>query len=96
MTYDTVVETAEIEDLIAAVGERHGFRIRDYSLVWDGDRFDMRRAIHTLDIVANNGRHARAELSHAALSDSDPWKHLRRVDAAFQTLARRRARERGI
>jgi len=87
VTYDTA-ETAEIEDLIAAVGERHGFRIRDHSLVWDGDRFDFSRAIHTLDIVTNDRRRARAELNRAALSDGDPWKHLRRVDAAFQALAR--------
>ena len=38
MTYDAA-ETIEIEDLVATVGERHGFRMRDYSLVWDGGQF---------------------------------------------------------
>ena len=94
MTYDTA-ETAEIEDLIAAVGERHKFRIWDYSLVWDGGQFNPECPMHMLDIVISDGRHAMAEISHAALSDGDPWKYLRRVNAAFETL-RRRASGRGI
>ena len=88
MTHDTA-ETAEIEDLVAAVGERHGFRMREYALVWDGGQFIPDRAMHTLDIITSDGRRAMAEISDAALSDDDPWIYLRRVNAAFELLRRR-------
>ena len=91
MTYDTA-ETVEIEDLVAAVAARHGFRMRDCSLIWDGGQFVAERGTHTVGDHHKRWKRVLAEISRAALSDEDPWKYLRGVNAAFERL--RRASER--
>lgn len=83
------VETVEIEDFIAAVGERHGLRMRDYSLVWDQGQFDPQRAVHTIEITTRIGTRAMAEISQAALSARDSWKYVRRINDAFEVLRSR-------
>lgn len=87
MTYGTT-KTAGMGDLITAVGEPYGFRIRDYSLTWDRKQFDSRASRHALEIVPNDERRVVAEIGGAGLSDDDTWKYLPQVNAAFETLGR--------
>ena len=89
------MNTSDIERLAKTVAERHGFRARDYSLIWDGGHFDHFRIVHELTVARCEGRHATARIGHSALSDSDPWLYFRDVEAAFKPLARR-ARVRGV
>ena len=72
-----------LEDLIRAVGERHGFRASDYTVVRDGGQFDA----HELAIKLTDGTLAMATLSPLALSN--PWTSLWQIEEAFRSLARR-------
>ena len=82
-----------LEDLIGAVGLRHGFRASDFRVVWDGGQFDASRDTHGLAIKTKDGRQATARLTRDAMRD--PWKNLGEIEAAFRRLSRRR-RSRGI
>ena len=83
------------EQLARDVAVRHGFRVQDFSLAWDGGNFDACRSEHELLITSRDGRQAAARIDHAALLLGDPWKYVRELDAAFAKL-RRRSRARGI
>jgi hypothetical protein len=87
--------SAVLKELITTIAEQHGFRERDYSLTWDGGQFDPRRSIHELLINIADGRQASTQIIYRVLSKHDPWKYMRDVDAAFETL-NRRAWMRGI
>jgi hypothetical protein len=78
-----------LDDLIAAVAARHGFRSSDYSVVWDGGSFDASRKAHTLLIQMKDGRHVAVEISDEAVGD--PWRPLRPIEEAFGQLQRRAA-----
>ena len=75
-----------LEDLIGAVGERHGFRASDYTVMWDGGQFDAARDVHELAIKSIGGTLAMATLSPLALSN--PWTSLWQIEEAFRSLAR--------
>ena len=82
-----------LEDLIGAVGLRHGFRASDFRAVWDGGQFDASRDTHELVIKSKDGRQELRGFRRDAMRD--PWKNLGEIEAAFRRLSRRR-RSRGI
>ena len=88
MSFLETMDTADLEELIIAVGKRYGFVIPDYSLTWDQGQFDPDRFVHEVTIVTGEGR-AKANITHALLANGDPWKHLDDIDEAFRFLARR-------
>ena len=90
------MNTSDIEELTRTIAERHGFRARDYSLRWDGGHFDRSRDVHELTVATGDGRHATAHISHLVVSDGDPWKYLRDVEAAFKPLGAASAGTRGL
>jgi len=89
MNFLETMDTTDLEELIIAIGKRHGFVIPDYSLTWDRGQFDPARTVHEVTIVAADGTRASTNITHAILANGDPWKHIGNIDEAFQSLARR-------
>ena len=89
MNFLETMDIAALEELIIAVGKRHGFVIPDYSLTWDRGRFDPARTVHEVAIVAADGTRATTNITHAILANGDPWKHIDDIDEAFRSLALR-------
>jgi hypothetical protein len=89
MAFLEAMDAADLEELIIAVGKRHGFVIPDYSLTWDRGHFDPARFVHEVTIVTADGLSAKANISHAILGNGDPWKHISDIDEAFRSLALR-------
>lgn len=73
-----------VDDLIAAVADKYGFRAADYSCEWDGGTFDPGIRFHRLVITAKGGRRVTAQLSGLALSN--PWASLGHIEDAFAKL----------
>ena len=81
-----------LDELIATVAQRYGFRSDDYTAVWDGLEFDSARDPHELSITINDGRQIAIIISAAVLGN--PWRPLRDIETAFREL-QRRAQARG-
>jgi hypothetical protein len=84
-----IVGKLEAEKMVGAVALRYGFRGDDFSIAWDGGKFDTSAAEHELLIMRNDGQRAAARIANGALLRKDPWKYFRDVDGAFAQLARR-------
>jgi hypothetical protein len=76
-----------LDELIATVAQRYGFRPGDYTAVWDGLEFDPKRDPHELAVTVNDGRHIAITISETTLGN--PWRPLRDIEAAFRELQRR-------
>ena len=76
-----------LDELIATVAPRYGFRADDYTAVWDGFEFDPKRDPHELAITINDGRHIAITISEFTLGN--PWRPLRDIEEAFRELQRR-------
>ena len=76
-----------LDELIAAVARRYGFRTDEYTAIWDGLKFDAERDPHELAITINDGRYIVITISEAVLGN--PWRPLRNIEAAFRELQRR-------
>jgi hypothetical protein len=77
------------ETFIRALATRHGFRARDFSMVWDNGTFQASYRVHQLAIIAADGRHSTAQIPHSALVRQDPWQYIGQVDDALMRVARR-------
>jgi hypothetical protein len=78
-----------VEDLVRAVAARHGFRIRDYALVWDEGTFDPAWSVHELAITTRDGRNATVQIQADALGRGNPWLCFPRIETALANLSRR-------
>jgi hypothetical protein len=76
-----------LDELIATVAQRYGFRADDYAAVWDGWEFDSKRCSHELAITVSDGRHIALTISETTLGN--PWRPLQDIEAAFRELQRR-------
>ena len=90
----TPLPLVQAETLIAEVGERFGFRRRDFTFTWDGGEFDSQRTEHDLTIVIGDGRSVTVSIGHEAIVKADAWKYAREIESAFTQL-RRRTESRG-
>ena len=78
-----------VEDLVRAVAARHGFRVRDYALVWDEGTFDPAWRVHELAIMTRDGRNATVQIQTDALGRGNPWLYFPRIETALANLSRR-------
>jgi hypothetical protein len=76
-----------LDDLIAAVAARNGFRQTDYWVEWDGGEFDPAHNSHRLVITTKDGRTATATLSEPARNST--WSSIGPIEDAFAELQRR-------
>jgi len=77
------------EALVRAVATRHGFRSRDYALIWDQGTFDGTRSVHELAITTRDGRRASVQIEAEALGKRNPWPFFPRIEDALSQLGRR-------
>jgi len=84
----TVFEITQLlNDLIAVIAERYGFRADEYTAVWDGLEFDPAREPHELTITIIDGRQVVITVGEFTLGN--PWRPLQDIEAAFRALQRR-------
>jgi len=85
----THVARRQAETIVTGVAYRYGLRPHDFTIVWDGGKFEPSRSEHELAITRKDGSKAAARIRNDALLNRDAWKYFRDLESAFAQLNRR-------